>query len=88
MTKSKLILRDTLGLLLLISTIALVLAVMLDAFALLAYVRHEEVVANTLFSESLPMFVFILPLLFVARYIKRSEWYFAITQNRRFNIIE
>ncbi|GLR74120.1 hypothetical protein [Aliivibrio sifiae] len=69
MTIPKVLLRDLLGLALIISIVLATLYIFLDMFALLAYFTHEEKIASLFFSESLYLLVFFIPPYFINKYI-------------------
>jgi len=74
MTASKLYFRDLLGLTLVVSAILVMLGGIFGILAILNYLSHEEVLANTYIHESLPLFVFLLPSYFLGKYINRPKW--------------
>lgn len=74
MTTSKNILRDLLGLVLIISTAFVALSVLLDAWAFLAYLSHEDVIATTFFHESFYLLIFLVPAYFIGKLINRPDW--------------
>jgi hypothetical protein len=73
MTTSKIVFRDFLGLILIISVILFLAGILLDGLALAAYFAHEESLVGTFISESLPLYPFIILVPFLARYINRPE---------------
>ncbi|MGR5143353.1 D-fructose-6-phosphate amidotransferase [Photobacterium sp. DNB23_23_1] len=70
----KLYLRDLLGIGLVISAVLVVLGFIFCLLAALNFFTHEEVLANTYLHEALPLFVFLLPSLAIARFINRPRW--------------
>ncbi len=78
MTASKIILRDLLGLLLILSFISVVLAILFDVLALLTHFSHEDAIANLFFYESLPLYIFVVPVVIIGRYINRPNWVSAV----------
>ncbi len=74
MTASKNFLRELLGLVLVISTAFVALSVLLDVWAFLAYVSHEDVIATTFFHESFFLLAFLVPAFFIGKLINRPDW--------------
>ncbi|MGF1779296.1 D-fructose-6-phosphate amidotransferase [Vibrio nomapromontoriensis] len=73
MRLSKPILRDALGLGLIISVTLALLSVLLDVLGVLAYFNNEKDIATLLFHESFGFLVFLIPPYFIAEAIKRIE---------------
>ncbi|WP_413285138.1 D-fructose-6-phosphate amidotransferase [Vibrio sp. MA40-2] len=84
MSKSKIFLRDLLGLILILSSISVTIAVLLDVLAVLTHFSHEDMISSTFFHESLPLFLFVIPAIAIAKYINRPEWVEAV-KNYRLN---
>lgn len=73
MTTSKVILRNLLGLLLIISVVLCGLYLLLDVLALFAYFNHEVVIANQFIDESFYLLIFFVPPYFIGKYINRPD---------------
>ena len=73
MTIPKVLLRDILGLALIISIVLAALYILLGVFALLAYFTHEEKIASLFFNESLYLLVFFIPPYFINKYMNRLD---------------
>jgi hypothetical protein len=73
MTISKVFLRDILGLALVISTVLAALCILLDIFAVFAYLNHEEKIASIFFDESFYLLVFFIPPYFISKYINHLD---------------
>ena len=84
MSKSKIFFRDLLGLILILSSVSVTIAVLLDLLAVLTHFSHEDMISATFFHESLPLFLFIIPAIVIAKYINRPEWVDAV-KNYRLN---
>lgn len=69
----KIILRDILGLIVIVSTILAVLGILLDGLVLFAYVSHEQVIADLFFHESFYLLIFLIPPYFLVKYINKPE---------------
>lgn len=74
MTASKNFLRELLGLVLIISAAFAALSVLLDFWAFLAYLGHEDVIATVFFHESLYLLAFLVPAYFIGKLINRPDW--------------
>ncbi|MCW8348004.1 D-fructose-6-phosphate amidotransferase [Vibrio sp. ZSDZ65] len=73
MRLSKPILRDALGLGLIISVALASLSILLDILGVLAYVNNEATIATLLFHESYSFLIFLIPPYFLARALMRIE---------------
>ncbi len=73
MTTFKVVLRDFLGLIVIVSIILATIGVLLDALVVFAYVTHEEVIANLFFHESFYLLVFFIPPYFIVKYINNTK---------------
>ncbi|CED56707.1 D-fructose-6-phosphate amidotransferase [Aliivibrio wodanis] len=73
MTVSKGLLRDILGLALIISIVLATLDVLLDMLALFAYINHEDKIASVFFHESFYLLVFFIPPYFISKYISSQD---------------
>ncbi|MBD0786301.1 D-fructose-6-phosphate amidotransferase [Vibrio sp. Y2-5] len=73
MTTSKVILRNFLGLILIMSVVLCGLYILLDALAIFAYFNHEVVIANQFIDESFYLLIFFIPPYFIGKYINRPE---------------
>ncbi|ELR66098.1 hypothetical protein C942_00426 [Photobacterium marinum] len=82
MKASKLYFRDVLGIVLVISSILVTLAVIFDVLAVLNYFSHEEALASTYLHESLPLFIFLIPAFLLGKYINRPNWVAELTAFR------
>ncbi|OCH16654.1 D-fructose-6-phosphate amidotransferase [Aliivibrio sp. 1S165] len=69
MTISKVFQRDLLGLLLIVLTALVALYVLLNIFALFAYVNNEDKIASTFLDQSFYLMVFVIPPYFLDRYL-------------------
>ncbi len=74
MTASKNFLRDFLGLVLIISSAFVVFSVLLDFWAFIAYLSHEDVIATTFIHESFYLLAFLVPAYFIGKLINRPDW--------------
>lgn len=73
MTMFKVIIRDFLGLIVIISTILATLGILLDLVMVFAYLTNENSIANMFFHESFYLLVFLIPPYFIAKYITNSQ---------------
>ena len=70
MTISKVFQRDLLGLILVALTALVALYVLLNMFALFAYVNQETQIASTFLEQSFYLIIFVIPPYFIEKYIK------------------
>ena len=80
MKASRIYFRDLLGLGLVISAISVMLGLIFCVLAALNFATHEDVLANTYLHEALPLFLFVVPSLLIARIINRPAWVHDIEQ--------
>ncbi len=73
MTMFKVMIRDLLGLIVIISTILATLGILLDLFVVFAYFTNETTIANMFFHESFYLLAFLIPPYFIAKYITNSQ---------------
>ncbi len=73
MTVFKVVLRDFLGLIVIISIILATLGVLLDLIVVFAYFSHEQSIAGTFFHESFYLLVFFIPPYFIVKYINNTK---------------
>ncbi len=74
MTASKNFLRDSLGLVLIISAAFAVFSIVLDFSAIFAYLCHEDLIATVFFHESFYFLAFLVPAFFIGKLISRPSW--------------
>jgi hypothetical protein len=65
--------RDLLGMALIVSVTLGGLSIMLDMLAILAYIGHEEVIADLFLHESFYLLAFLLPPYFIGHWVNRPE---------------
>ncbi len=73
MTVFKVILRDFLGLIVIMSVILATLGVLLDLIVVFAYFSNEQTIAGTFFHESFYLLAFFIPPYFIVKYINNSK---------------
>ncbi len=69
----KYLIRELLGLAIVVSVVFGTLGIMLDLFGLTALFEHQTAIAHTFFSESLYFTVFLIPPFFLWKLINRPD---------------
>jgi len=73
MTVYKVILRDFLGLIVIMSVVLATLGLLLDFMVVFAYFSNEQSIAGTFFHESFYLLAFIVPAYFIVKYINNTQ---------------